>query len=137
MRRSVRHAVRLACLVFALPLLGCGLSWLTVEIPDFSSKHVEGVWIWRLSPQTNQYVRDTQIQFESVTTLTSGDVLNYTAISGQGQMLLSTSLAHNPANHDVVTVTLSFAEASLPGTFKVSTFNAAGESPLSAQSETL
>jgi len=137
MHRSIRHAVRLAFLVFVLPLLGCGLSWLTIEIPDFSSKRIEGVWIWRLSPQTNQYVRDTQIQFQNVTALTSGEVLNYTATSSQGQLLLSASLAHNPANLDVVTVTLSFAEGSPPGTFKVSTFNAAGESPLSAQSETL
>jgi hypothetical protein len=135
MLRSIRHAVRLAFVAFALPIFGCGFAWLTVKIPDFNSKHIAGVWIWRLSPQINKYGRYSLIRFENVTTLPSGDVLNYTAISSQGHLLLSASLAHN--TQDSVTVTLSFAEGSPPGTFKVSTFNASGESPLSAQSKTM
>lgn len=134
MHRSLRQALRLALLALALPLLGCDLSWLNVEIPDFNSKQVEGVWIWRLSPQTNQYQRDTQIQFAGVTTLTSGDILSYTTkVNGA---TLTTGITRNPENSDVVTVTLGF-QRGLPGVFKVSTFNAAGESMLSSKSESL
>jgi hypothetical protein len=134
MQRSLRHALRLALLALAVPLLGCDLSWLNVEIPDFNSKQIEGVWVWRLSPQTNQYQRDTQIQFGGVTTLTSGDILSYTTnVNGA---TLTTGITRNSANPDVITVTLGF-QRGLPGVFKVSTFNAAGESVLSSKSESL
>ncbi|HME73707.1 MAG TPA: hypothetical protein VKM54_28170 [Myxococcota bacterium] len=136
MHRSLRHTPWLALVVLALPLLACSPSWLTVEIPDFSSKQIEGVWIWRLSPQTNQYQRDTLIWFGSVTTLTSGPILSYSTYANQGDITLAAGIVRNPANSDAVTVTLGF-QRGLPGVFKVSTFNAAGESRLSSQSESL
>lgn len=136
MHRSLRHALRLALLPLALPLLGCDLSWLTVEIPDFHSKQIEGVWIWRLSPQTNQYRRDSPVVFRNVTTLTSGPILSYSVYSIQGNTTLTAGITPNPANPDIVTVTLGF-QRGLPGVFKVSTYNAAGESMLSSKSESL
>ncbi|HBZ68791.1 MAG TPA: hypothetical protein DEP35_03190 [Deltaproteobacteria bacterium] len=136
MHRSPWHAFRLSLLALVLPLLGCDLSWLQVEIPDFNSKQIEGVWIWRLSPQTNQYQRDTLVWFQGVTTQTSGEVLTYTSYAAQANVSLTAAIGPDPASSDGVTVTLGF-ERGLPGVFKVSTFNAAGESPLSAQSEAL
>ena len=135
MPRSFRHVFPLALVVLVLPLLACNPSWLTVEIPDFNSKRVEGVWIWRLS-QSNQYMRDTLIVFQGVTTLTSGQVLNYAIYSNAGNMALTTAIDHNATNSDVVTLKLGFL-AGPPGVFKVSTYNGAGESPLSSQSESL
>jgi hypothetical protein len=136
MHQSLRHALRLALLTLVLPLLACDPSWLTVKIPDFSSKKVEGIWIWRLSPQTNQYERDGLLLFESVTTLASGQILNYLSYSNAGDETLTAGIVRDPANPDVVTLTLGF-QRGLPGVFKVSTFNAAGESPLSARSDSL
>jgi len=131
--------LRLAFLALLLPL-GCdfALSSLTVEIPDFTSKQVEGVWVWRLSPQTHQYQRDTLIRFEGVTTLASGQTLAYVTGTrgGAPNATFETSLSANPRNPDAVTVTLGFLRGQ-PGVFKVSTFNAAGESPISAGSEGL
>jgi hypothetical protein len=136
MRQPLRHALRLALLTLVLPLLACDPSWLTVRIPDFSSKKIEGLWVWRLSPQTHQYEREALIWFAGVTTLTSGQILNYLSYSNAGDEGLTAGVVRDPANPDVVTVTLGFQRGE-PGVFKVSTFNAAGESPLSAQSESL
>ncbi|HYB12921.1 MAG TPA: hypothetical protein VEG67_05580 [Myxococcota bacterium] len=140
MNRSLRHALRLAFLALSLPVLGCdlALSSLTVEIPDFSSKQVEGIWVWRLSPQTNQYQRDTQIRFEGVTTLASGQTLTYATNTAGGvtNATFETGVVPDPADPDRVTVKLGFVRG-LPGVFKVTTYNAAGESPLSSGSDSL
>jgi len=136
MHQTLRHALRLALLALVLPLLACDPTFLTVKIPDFGSKQVEGVWVWRLSAQTNQYEREALIRFQGVTTLTTGQFLSYAAYSNAGTQSLTAGIVRDPANPDVVTVTLGF-ELGQPGVFKVSTFNAAGESSLSAQSESL
>ena len=133
MHGSLRYALSLA---LVLLVLGCNPSWLTVGIPDFGSKQVEGVWIWRLSPETNRYERDTLVAFQGVTTFTKGQILGYATYAIQGDASLTAAIAHDPANPDGVTLTLGF-QRGLPGVFKVSTFNAAGESPLSGQSKSL
>ena len=136
MHQSLRHALRLALLALVLPLLACEPTWFTVKIPDFGSKEVEGVWVWRLSTQTHQYEREALIRFESLSSLPSAQILSYAAYSNAGAQALTAGIVRDPANPDVVTVTLGF-ELGEPGVFKVSTYNAAGESPLSAQSESL
>ena len=137
MDRILRRLRWLAPLALALPFLGCDPSWVTVVIPDFSSNQIQGVWIWKLSPATNLYQRDTLVQFDGVTTLASGPTLSYATFSSRGDLTLTTDLLHNPLNPDVVKLTLSFDRGSIPGVFKVSTFNAVGESELSNNSVSL
>jgi hypothetical protein len=136
MHRTLRRTSWPALLALALSFFGCAPSWLTVVIPDFSSNQIQGVWIWRLSPATNQYQRDTLVQFQGVTLLAAGPTLAYATYSSQGALTLTTGLVQNPVHGDTVQLTLGF-ERGAPGVFRVSTFNAVGESPLSSQSASL
>jgi hypothetical protein len=135
MNRFLRQA-RLALVVLVLPLLACDPSWLTVIIPDFTSKEIEGVWIWRLAGHSGQYQRYALIRFDGVMTAPQGPLLTYSSYSTSGQDSLNAVVTVDPWDADVVVLTLGF-ERGAPGVFKVTTFNAAGESPLSAASVNL
>lgn len=136
MHRFLRHALLLALAALALPVLGCNPSWLTVEIPDFASKQIKGVWIWRLDPETHQYERDTLVRFEGVTWVSTRPILSYFTYAQQGGISLTAGVERDHANPDHVTLTLGF-ERGAPGVFKVSTWNAVGDSPLSSESRSL
>jgi hypothetical protein len=135
MRRFLRCACALPLVALALCLFGCDPSWLTVEIPDFGNNQIQGVWVWRFSAQTHQFERDTLIHFGGVTLLSSGPTLSYTTYSNQGDLSLTAAI-HSATNPNGVTMTLGF-ERGATGVFKVSTYNAVGESQLSLQWERL
>lgn len=126
-----------ACLAGSV---GCDLQWIRVTIPDFESKVVTGVWVWRLSEQTGQFVRDTEIEIGDVYVPQEGielvSVVTTTGPLGE-RATLPTGLERDAADPDRVTLKLGFTRLSAPGTFKVSTYNAAGDSPLSLASTQL
>jgi hypothetical protein len=136
MHRFLRRAFVLPLLALALSLLACDPSWLTVEIPDYSSNQIEGVWVWRWSQQATQFERDTLIHFRGVHNLSSGPLLAYSTYSSQGDLSLTAAIVRSPTNPNAITVTLGF-ERGASGLFKVSTYNAVGESALSAQTARL
>jgi hypothetical protein len=76
------------------------------------------------------------VRFEGVTTAASGPVLSYATYSRQGDLTLSTAFVQSPIDADRVKLTLSFDRGD-PGIFRVSTFNAVGESLLSSESASL
>jgi len=141
MHRAIRRFPALlgltACLVGGV---GCDLQWVMVTIPDFESKQVAGVWVWRESEQDGAFVRDTEIEF--VETIDAGggyEILRVETTTGpQGERSsLPTGITRDAANPDQVTLSLGFTRLSGPGMFKVSTYNAAGDSPLSEASTQL
>jgi hypothetical protein len=136
MHRRLRRALALPLLGLALFFLGCDPAWLTVEIPDFGSNQIQGVWVWRLSQQTKQFERDTLIYFGGVSLDSSGLRLSYSTYSNQGNLSLMAGIAPSSTNPNGITVTLGF-ERGGAGIFKVSTYNAVGESLLSAQAARL
>ena len=135
MLRFLRCARALPVLALVLCLFGCAPVWLVVRIPDFGTNQIQGVWVWRFSPQTNAFERDTLILFQGVTLLSSGPTLSYTTYSNQGDLSLTAAI-HSATNPNGVTMTLGF-ERGATGVFKVSTYNAVGESQLSLQWERL
>ncbi|HVP28122.1 MAG TPA: hypothetical protein VMW35_03050 [Myxococcota bacterium] len=137
MHRTLHRLPALLGLLLCLfTATGCDLQWVNVVIPDFGSKQVKGVWIWRLSEQTGQYVRDTEIVFETTANAGGHDILSYETTSGPlGERgTLPTELVHDAQNPDQVTLQMGFMRLSAPGSFRVSTYNVAGDSPLSAAS---
>jgi len=54
MLRFLRCARALPVLALVLCLFGCAPVWLVVRIPDFGTNQIQGVWVWRFSPQTNE-----------------------------------------------------------------------------------
>lgn len=138
MHRSIRRLPALfalgACLVGGI---GCDLQWVKVMIPDFESKHVTGVWVWRQSEQNGQYVRDTEIGFGTRISGVDGSelLLVETTLGTLGERSsLPTGIERDATNPDHVTLVLGFTRLSAPGIFKVSSYNASGDSPLSATS---
>ena len=128
----VRSRIRAA--LAALALLGlcstaCDLRGFRVQLPGFETSEVLGLWVWRASPQTGDFERYAQIEFGSIVTEGEFEFLPYTVTIGGSPFTFSALVARSPAAPEDLTLTLSFGQAA--GTFKVSSYNAVGESPLS------
>jgi len=136
MRRATRALVPLLLLVFALPLAGCNVTSLQLWIPGFDTAEVKGVTFWR--EVDNQFVVDGHLIFEEIVVEGGVEIVNYRVESATGELLLQSSaqLARDAANPDDVALEVVYTrygeESAL---FKVSTFNAAGESLLTEGSK--
>lgn len=143
--RIARHALLVAIALLVLPLFACRWYGVTVLVPDFDSSEVEGVWFWRLSQDTGQYVRDGQIVFEDQAyTMDDGrELLPYSLLTDDGILIhdaLATVLARDSTNPDRVTLKLQYAainKAGMSPTYRVSSYNAAGDSALSNETAVL
>ncbi len=116
---------------------GCRLSSLHVLIPDFDASSVDGVTIWQLDEATGQPVTAATLRFLDVGMEDFGtgpfELLDYEIVlpDGSVQPPLTTQVQRNPASADV-DLLLFFVPAG-PGWYRVSTYNEAGTSPLSAE----
>lgn len=140
MHRTIRRLPALVGLVACLAGgLGCDMQWVTVVIPDYDSKQVKGVWVWRQAEQSGQFVRDTEIEFVEPIVGSQYELIRVETTTGPlgERSSLPTGITRDAQNPDRVTMTLGFTRLSAPGIFKVSTYNAAGDSPLSAASSQL
>jgi hypothetical protein len=140
MQRSFKRFVRIGFALALLVLLpGCDLSFLNVQIPDFDSNRVQGIWIWRQSELSGQWERDTRIDFADRSTWNGLELVSYVTVIGtlgeRGN--LPSGILRDPTNSDRVTVSVGFIRLSAPGQFRVSTWNAYGDSPLSTDSALL
>lgn len=143
--RIIRHGLLVAIALLALPLFACRWYNVTVLIPDFDSSQVEGLWFWQLSQETGEYVRDGRIVFADQThTLDDGRVLlPYTLLREDGALVhdsLATVLRRDSSDPDRVTLKLQYATTDEPGmspSYRVSSYNAAGDSALSAETAIL
>ena len=135
MRSWLRGAVFGALVLAVVPLQGCTLGYLTIAIPDFVSKAVTGVWLWRLSPLTGLYERDVRLAFTPPTQQPDGEKLDYQAAPSDGSppMQLTTYFVRDPANPDRVTLRLLFSRIDQPTRYRASTYNGNGDSPLSSE----
>lgn len=128
----VRSRVRAA--LAAVALLGlcstaCDVKGFRVQVPGFDSAQVLGMWVWRASPQTGQYERYAQIEFGTPVESEGWEFLPYSVAIGGTLVNLTTVVSRDPSAPEDATLMLSFG--SVTGTFKVSSYNAAGESELS------
>ncbi|HME72518.1 MAG TPA: hypothetical protein VKM54_22035 [Myxococcota bacterium] len=140
MKRLKRRAVCCAVSILALALAGCDVTWVNVMVPDFQSKEVQGVWIWLASGTTGTFAHDMQVpvsaQVVSSTTSGTGEFKNILDSSGKQQLMILMAQP-DPANPDGIIVKIGLVAPIASGYVKVSTYNAAGESPLSNAETTL
>lgn len=131
MRRMIFTILAMA--VLFVPLGGCEWNRLRVRIPDFDSNDVVGLWIWRRSEATGQYVRDGQVVFFQPEIVNGRERMKYEVRRPDGLALydLAARVIRSGANPDSVTVRLQYVRISPPGSFKISSFNQFGDSPLS------
>lgn len=139
MNRWLRRLVLGALVLLLVPAQGCSLALLTVTIPDFASKAVAGVWIWRLSPTTGAFERDTQFTFQGTRIAANGEILDYQATAtSDGRTIPATAyVLRDPVNRDQVTLQLILSKVDETGYYRASTFNANGDSPLSLETLSL
>lgn len=126
----------LAVLALAtLPFQGCSLGTITIAIPDFASKAVQGVWLWRATAATGVYEREVQFNFAGIQAGSAGDVLDYTlaAADGSPPIPVTTRLVRDAANPDRVTMQLVFSRGTAAAFYRASTYNQSGDSPLSTE----
>ncbi len=135
MRTRLRKIALATITVAALSLQGCTVGCFTIEIPDFASKAVSGVWLWRLSPVTGVYERDTQFVFGTPAPGEGGERLDYQAAPTDGSPPLSLTayVLRDSSNPDEVRLQLLFSRADDPAYYRASTYNGAGDSPLSSE----
>jgi hypothetical protein len=133
-------ALRIACAFVALALLptlvACDLKGVTVRIADFESNAVDGVRFYRLDEVLGDFVPGGSVRFsEPYLAPGSGEVVDYTILDADENEVLNLSarLRRDPADPDAVTLNLVYDRTEPPGWFRISSFNAAGESVLSLE----
>jgi hypothetical protein len=135
MARARRRLTLLGVSVLLLAVTGCKWFEVTVKVPDFDSRKVQGVWVWRKDSATGQWQRAGQIVFQPQTAGTAPDELAYVVLQPDGSGLpLRTPITRDSASPDQVTLRLWYARFLDAGEYRVSTYNQAGESALSPQS---
>ena len=133
MTRTLRRFAALAILILALPLGACDWDVLVVQVPDFDSKQVLGITLWRTTAQWGaQRALDIQL-LEPKLDEQGTELVGYSYVDDGQTVEVWDRLHRDPANPD--RVLLGFVALPLPenAQYRISTFNAAGDSALSPQ----
>ncbi|MGH0037039.1 MAG: hypothetical protein ACQGVK_18595 [Myxococcota bacterium] len=132
--RRWTHGIALLGVALCLPLFGC--RWaesVTVQIPDFDSSAVEGVWIWREGDE--DYSRSLHYRIEDAFTQDGEEYLLYTVLepTGESRWTLPARIERDSFDPDNVQIRFLLLLIEGGGNFRASTYNAVGESALSAE----
>jgi hypothetical protein len=114
--------------------LGCSASLVKILVPGFADGDVDGVWLWRRLA-SGSYERACRIDFSNVYTQGSVEIVDYQQFCFDGRFqtpLWNALVARSPGDPDSVTLVLKFGGNDVRLAHKASSFNAAGESGLSA-----
>ena len=141
MRSKARRAAFAALVAMVLPVLtGCEIKTVTVQILGWDAYQVQGLWLWRFDEAQTAFQRDNGIQFHRDRPTTQwepqfpsgAELVAYSFATGSSEM--PARVMRDPSDPDRVTLQLWYLRFTEPGVFKASTYNAAGESPLSTSS---
>jgi len=136
MNRWKRAAICCTVSALAFALVGCDIQWVNVMIPDFQSKQVQGVWIWYASGATGTFAHQLQVPVQTVFAQIGPNptpgVLETASDPAGNQQMLVVNAQPDPANPDGITVKIGVVAPTVSGYVKVSTYNVAGESPISS-----
>jgi hypothetical protein len=136
MKRSIHRSASAAVALLALTLMGCQFRQMLIYIPDFESNVIEGIQLWRGDEPASEIVSDAgRITFGDCFFGQGAEVIGYTMVDSQNQpydFTFDVTVVRS-ADGDGVTLRLAFPGwREPPGWVRASTFNAAGESELSA-----
>jgi hypothetical protein len=137
LRTVHRGALAFSLALFLLPLGGCAPKLLRIQLIAFRLGDVDGIWIWRWTPALKAYTRSCQISLSDAYQQAGVEVVSYieactNGVTGAPMQAQVVRLASNP---DTISLNLVL-EPPTPGlsTYRATSFNAAGESALSASS---
>ncbi|RIL06869.1 MAG: hypothetical protein DCC71_05225 [Proteobacteria bacterium] len=123
-----------ALTLLAVPLTGCETKRVVLELASFGTESVEGIWLWRLSEQSGVYERACRIPFGAIVAAGGGETLPYAQECNDGHagLALESDVERAAEDPDTIRVALWYMRWEEPGTYKVSTYGADGESALSS-----
>lgn len=115
---------------------GCEVPGFRIEIPDFDTSQVLGMHVWHYDEALDDVEPVVELAFGEPFQDEAGRLLlPYTYDPGTGEPTeLTASMARDPADPDRVTVRLPYVPLGAAGEYRISTYNAAGESPLTTGS---
>ena len=126
MVRSRFFAKWVALALVGMFAVACDMRGFRVQLNAFEEDQVRGLWLWRESTP-GDFERYAQIQFGALHEHEGEEFLPY-SVDLNGAVTVNAPVDRDEA--DNLTVMLYFAHES--GAYKVSSYNAAGESGLSA-----
>ncbi len=124
-----RLPVLLAVLVAPL-LFGCSWASLTVQIDDFTASEVLGISVHRLDEATGTFVHHADIEFLGTTEKDGVEFLEFRFHDFELDRTVNLQTELVDLGDDRVQLRLVFSRLT-PGVFKVSAYNAYGDSGLS------
>ena len=135
MRRVAVTGVAAALL---LSVSGCSWVTFTVGILDFDTSQVEGLWLWR-ADSSGAFQHAARFDFSAPQMEGSSEIMDYViSVPGStGGLPAQVSVQRAPADPNQVTLVLLYPRGETSGVYRVSSFNAAGESALSTSESTL
>lgn len=125
-----------------LAITACETRPLQLIIPDFDVANVDGVEIWRVE-STGQVTPAGSLAFVGIQAIAANgenmEVLEYQMVYPGGGVMASfhTELIRDAVDPDSVRAVFQFDPQAQPGWYRVSTYNAAGSSPLSVEQKYL
>lgn len=135
-RASLRATCLLATLLFLPALVACEFKSVTVQIADFETNSVEGVRFWRLDEALGDFQPGGSVRFSDPYPAGGGlEMIDYTIVQANGEEVLTlpAEVIRDPADPDLVTLVISYGRFEEAGWFRVSSFNAVGDSELSSE----
>lgn len=142
MKRSIHRfpcaALALIALFFTSAVTQCPIRGLAVEVPDLEANQLQGLQLWRTDDETSQtYNENCRIVFGETVVANGKEMMEYTLLSPEGEPLLEGNYAAiDRREGEDGPVRLYFLFGSwreAPGWFRVTSFNAVGESEISAE----
>ena len=133
---KLRALLLLAALpmLLMLPATGCNLQQFRIAITDFESADVTGIWMWR-EDAGGEFERNVEIQLGEPFVEGGVEMVEYTMIDAatQAEFQFAAPVVRDPANPDRAELDLFSLLWAEGGSYKASTYNEFGESPLSVQ----
>lgn len=128
-RARIRALLPLLCLL-VLPLAGCEVKPVKVQLPTFFSAGVDELWFWRLEESSEEYVRSGHVRFGEISGPPGRKVIAYRMVLPDGTESVAMT-APVQVRGDSILVEIQFTRWQNAGWFRVSSRNSAGESTLS------
>ena len=121
MQRVIRRCI-LVLVSSLLPQLGCGVAQVWLQLPSFGSIH--GVWIWRLSEETQDYQRVCRVRFDDTELVNGQEVVPYVqeCAAGPGSGSMLACVQRDASNRDAVKLGLRLVYAQKEGVYRVSAY---------------
>lgn len=132
-----RGALAFSLALLLLPIGGCTPKLLRIQLGAFRLGDVDGIWIWRRSPTSGRYTRSCRVAISDPYQQNGVEVVSYveSCLNGLTGAPMQAQVARLASDPDTVSLNL-VVEPPSPALsiYRASSFNAAGESALSAAS---